>query len=117
MQRPAKPSTSVRFRVPPPVCVFWIDLSVGCGDYVAMKKFTFTLRWPIGDTRVVEWAETLEAARTRLSRKYPACEIFADEDIPVYIRETRVEDVNTTALCTSAGGAPGAERAADQSAL
>ena len=57
-----------------------------------MKKFTFTLRWPIGDTRVVEWAETLEAARQRLARKYPACEIFADEDIPVYLREAADPD-------------------------
>jgi hypothetical protein len=81
-----------------------------------MKKFTFTLRWPIGDTRVVEWAESLEAARTRLSRKYPACEIFADEDIPVYLRVLQGEDDNKTAQCVNAGGAPEAVRAADQSA-
>lgn len=80
-----------------------------------MKKFTFTLRWPIGDTRVVEWAETLDAARQRLARKYPACEIFADEDIPVYLRETLDPD-DTVDSSASAAAALEAEKAIAQTA-
>ncbi len=119
MQRPAKPSTSVRFRVPPPrllsICAFWIDPTGSHGHHGAMKKFTFTLRWPIGDTRIVEWAETLEAARQRLARKYPACEIVADEDIPVYLRET-VDPDDTVGRPVSAAADLEAEKAIGQTA-
>ncbi len=80
-----------------------------------MKKFTFTLRWPIGDTRVVEWAETLDAARQRLARKYPACEIFADEDIPVYLRET-LDPNDTVDSSASVAAALEAEKAIAQTA-
>jgi hypothetical protein len=82
-----------------------------------MKKFTFTLRWPIGDTRVVEWADTLDAARARLARKYPACEIFADEDIPVYLRATPVEGGESFGSGASAAAVPAAARAKDQTVI